>query len=116
MKIYYAHCMSIYDTPQEARDVKTLEKLGFEVVNPNHEGSEEAYQKEGMDYFKRMVGNCHALAFRALPSGEIPAGIASEIKRAEFWKIPVFELPTRMRSRMIDVECTREYLRESGQR
>ena len=35
MTVYYAHPMAIYGTPQEDRDIETLENLGFTVVNPN---------------------------------------------------------------------------------
>jgi hypothetical protein len=35
MRVYYAHCIAIYSTPQEDRDVFTLESMGFEVINPN---------------------------------------------------------------------------------
>lgn len=35
MRLYYAHCIAIYSTPQEDRDIETLEELGFTVVNPN---------------------------------------------------------------------------------
>jgi hypothetical protein len=36
--VYYAHCLHLYGTPQERRDVLTLEALGFKVVNPNDPG------------------------------------------------------------------------------
>jgi hypothetical protein len=38
VRIYYAHCMAIYNTPQEARDIDLLETIFSEfnyVVNPN---------------------------------------------------------------------------------
>ena len=38
-KAYYAHCLSIFNTPQERRDVAVLETLGFEVYNPPAPGS-----------------------------------------------------------------------------
>ena len=28
MRVYYAHPLSLYDTPQETRDIATLEALG----------------------------------------------------------------------------------------
>ena len=36
MRVYYAHCIAIYNTPQEQRDIEALENLGFDVVNPNN--------------------------------------------------------------------------------
>ena len=35
-RVYYAHCIAIYSTPQEDRDVAMLEEMGFEVINPNN--------------------------------------------------------------------------------
>ena len=35
MKVYYAHSMGLYNSPQEARDIETLENLKLEVLNPN---------------------------------------------------------------------------------
>lgn len=35
MKVYYAHFMGIYNTPQEIRDILTLHNLGLKVINPN---------------------------------------------------------------------------------
>ena len=80
MKVYYAHCMAIYGTPQEARDIATLEALGLTVVNPNTPECDAGYIAQGMDYFKRFVTECDAIAFRAVPDGRIPAGIWREIQ------------------------------------
>jgi hypothetical protein len=47
---YYAHCQSIYGTPQEDRDVALLEAAGFEVVNPRdlrHAAAELRRQEGG---------------------------------------------------------------------
>jgi hypothetical protein len=114
MKVYYAHCMAIYNTPQEARDVQELTKLGFEILNPNHEKYENAYKDKGMKVFEEAVFSCDALAFRSLPDGRIPAGIYKEIEYAKDASIPVFELPSGTKSREMTVDVTREYLRESG--
>ena len=116
MKIYYAHCMTIYNTPQEKRDISLLGKLGFEVINPNHKGSEEAYQRDGMNYFIDLVKGSDALAFRSFPNGEIPAGVYKEIEVMKKKGSPVFELPSGLIGRRISVEQTREYLEEVGYR
>lgn len=109
MKVYYAHCMTIYNT-QEQRDVLMLQRLGFEVVNPNG-------KVWGMDHFLDIVENeVDAVAFRALPDGSIPAGVAQEVERARACDKPVFELPTGVLRRTLTVEQTREVLKESGQR
>ena len=114
MIIYYAHPISIYDTPQEQRDVATLEGLG-EVRNPNSKEDQEGYQKKGMDHFAGVVKSCDALAFRAFPDGSIPAGVAKEIGYFD-GRGPVFELPTATHERTLSVEATRQRLRCGGAR
>jgi hypothetical protein len=100
MKVYYAHCMALYDTPQEKRDVQTLKlDLGWDVLNPNcpehHCGAVQAREEAPHDphasmlYFKPLVESCNLLAFRALPDGAIPAGVFMEIKWARDAGIPV---------------------------
>jgi hypothetical protein len=65
MRIYYAHCIAIYDTPQEQRDIETLQQLGFEVVNPNCPESANGYKVLGMEYFRQFADTCDAIAFRS---------------------------------------------------
>lgn len=114
LKCYYAHCLAIYNTLQEQRDVKLLESLGFKVVNPNQPKYQEKYKTQGMFFFKKLVQSCDIIAFRSLPSGEIPAGVAAEIDNG--LSIPVIELPSGISRRTLTVNQTREYLREIGQR
>lgn len=135
MKVYYAHCLAIYNTPQEARDIALLERLGFEVYNPNNPEVADAMKRlktkparewkwgtvDVMDYFRPLVARCDALAFRALPDGSIPSGVAKEIGFARDTLVggtglPVFELPAAVTRRALSVEATREYLAEIGQR
>ena len=127
MKCYYAHCMSIYGTPQENRDVATLKELGFDVVNPNspeiqakvQEMKDNHASSHGiMVWFSNLVETCDALAFRAVPGPGlgIPAGVAKEVDKAIRCNMPVFELPCGIIRRGMSVEETREYLREAGQR
>ena len=110
MKIYYAHSISIYNTSQEKRDIKSLESLGFDVVNPNKEIHQENYRSKGMDYFVELVNSCDAIAFRAHPNGDIPAGIYKEIQADK----PIIELPSSINGRKLTVDETREYLKEVG--
>jgi len=125
MKVYYAHCMAIYNTPQEDRDEATLASLGFTVVNPNSPEVESdlaimrdngATREETMLYFKKFATETDAIAFRGLPDGRIPSGVALEIKWFEEKNKPVIELPSRVHTRMISLDETREYLHEVGQR
>jgi hypothetical protein len=138
MKVYYAHCIALYNTPQELRDRDTLRCLfpWAKIVNPNDGPIEEQCNLIKADYyngaagaafpnaggavmalvFKPLVQSCHALAFRALPDGSIPAGVAQEITWAKEAKLPILELPTNLSRRCLSLDQTREYLREVGQR
>jgi len=108
MKIYYAHALNLYGTKQEVRDVQVLKDMGFTVRNPNTD--------EGMDHFARVIRDeCQALAFRALPDGQIPAGIWREIAVARSKRLPIIELPS-FYNRELSVPQTRQYLEEAGYR
>lgn len=124
--VYYAHFMGIYNTPQEDRDVQTLMRLGFIVVNPNTQGVDSNFKgliAKGMDYmqafetvFLSMVEKCDVFAFRGLPDGSIPGGVAMELRHAEKKCIPIIELPCGTGRRSLDGEETREWLRDIGHR
>lgn len=118
MKIYYAHCRAIYDTPQEQRDIDTLQRLGFEVENPNSEkhSSESAKHNEPMGYFVGVVKECDALAFRGLVNGTITNGVAIDIAIAREFKKPVIELPSMIYNRILSKEQTLQVLEELGER
>lgn len=116
MLIYYAHCKAIYDTLQEERDITVLEKLGFEVLNPNDAKHKPNWEEKGMAYADFLVGSCDGLAFRALPGGILPAGVAKEVEIAKNLNIPIFELPNFSLMRTLDLPQTRQYLTDVGQR
>lgn len=112
LKAYYAHCVALYNTPCEARDIKLLKDLGFEVINPNNPECTKGYKKHGMGYFRRFAKECDLIAFRALADGSIPAGVAEEIFMFRCEGKPVIEIPTGIVRRSRTVEQTREYLCE----
>lgn len=114
--VYYAHPLSLYNTPQEARDIAALENMGFTVLNPNEAVHDAGYKVQGMDYFKDIVQRCQGLAFRAFADGSIPAGIVKEIGYAREVGLPVIELPSAITRRALSVEATRETLSELGYR
>lgn len=116
MNIYYAHCMSIYKTPQENRDMAALKTMfpNDKIYNPSEDVfAEQGYQLKGMEYFTELVSNCDVLVFRALPDGQIPAGVAKEIDAAVDNNLVIIELPSFYRRRL-DVADTRAYLKEIG--
>jgi hypothetical protein len=114
--------MTSYGSTIEQQDVKLLEKLGFEVINPNTPeiqiGCDEHIESYGretvMNYFRDIVEECDVLAFRAIPNGDILSGIAAEVQHALDWNIPVIELPCSLQSRMMDYPETKQYLIELG--
>ena len=123
-KIYYAHSMHLYNTSQEKRDVELLEKLGFEVINPNSEQTQrevEEYKKihgtaNTMKYFNDILLECDALAFRAHINGRIPAGVGYEINVMLSNNKQVIELPALLESDFMSINETRQYLALNGQR
>ena len=116
MLVYYAHCKAIYDTPQEQRDIKILQRLGFTVLNPNEFKHKANWESKGMEYADFLVGSSDAVAFRALPGGSIPAGVSKEIHIAERLGLPVIELPNFSLRETMSIEHTRAYLAEVGER
>lgn len=121
MKVYYAHCMALYGTPQEQRDIELLEGLGYEVVNPSSPSvvADLAELPSGalrMAYFERFADECDLVAFRALPDLSITSGVAKELGWFQDRGKPILELPSGLRRRFMSLEATRDYLCEVGQR
>lgn len=128
MKVYYAHCLAIYDTQQEYRDELAINSFLFphyEIINPNCIAVQEEcdrMKKDGLgadimeSIFKPLVLSCQALIFRGLPDGRIPAGVMQEITWAKKAGLPVLELPSFGYDRKMSVGLTRQYLEEVGQR
>tara|TARA_R110000796_G_scaffold181330_1_gene297923 strand:+ start:55379 stop:55786 length:408 start_codon:yes stop_codon:yes gene_type:complete len=124
-KVYYAHFMGIYGTPQEKRDIQTLVDLGFEVINPNNWVMSDRFTKEikihGYEVafdsvFLSEVRDCEVFAFKALPDGRIPGGVAWELREAQKRDKLIIELPSGMHARSMGKDDTREYLKDIGQR
>jgi adenylate cyclase class IV len=116
MKIYYARPINLYNSAQDQRDIELMQRLGFEVLNPNKEKLQERYKTEGMDVFLQAVTDCDALAFRSFPDLSISAGVKKEIDKVIELNKPVIELPIITSNRVLSVEDTREYLRCIGAR
>jgi len=127
MKVYYAHFMGIYGTVQEERDIATLEALGLEVLNPNQpniqkevdeffKNPEAKYEDMFENIFCKRVRDCEVFAFKALPDGRIPGGVAWELRAAQEAGKIIIELPSGMSARSMGRDDTREYLRDIGER
>lgn len=124
MKLYYAHSVGIYDSPQEERDIIQLLTMGFEVYDPNNQEVKEdieMYRKihgeeKVMDYFNSLLDQCDGLAFRAHADGKIGSGVWYEIQYIKAQNKPIIELPSLITNRALSVEDTKEYLRLHGNR
>ena len=123
-KVYYAHSLHLYNSKQEERDVKLLESLGFEVLNPNSGTIQEDIERykttigvdNYMSYFEHLIQSCEIFAFRAHVDGKIPSGVGYELDYAINSGKSVIELPTLVSSRRLSLDDTREYLKLTGQR
>jgi hypothetical protein len=120
-KVYYAHCMAIYDTTMEKLDLKTLKEMGFNIVNPNSSEYKNKIKEikanngnssDIMGYFLKIVKGCDGLVFRALPEdNSISAGVYEEIMTMMDKGGFIIELPHMHEKRKIlSVEETRAYL------
>jgi hypothetical protein len=110
-KIYYAHPMILYGSLIEYEDVKMLEEMGFEVINPNSPGNEEKYlERRAFGFFLDMVRNCECIAFRSI-FGKISTGVGKEINYAQENKMPVIELPYITTDRFLTQGETEKYFR-----
>lgn len=122
LKCYYAHGMLTYNSTIEEQDVKLLNFLGFEVINPNKKETQIACQQYAkvhgkdkiMDYFKLMVDDCDLVAFRGLPDNNLLSGVSIEIQHALDTNKPIIELPCSLTRRMLDYKLTKQYLTEVG--
>lgn len=122
LKCYYAHTMTSYGSTIEDQDVKLLQTLGFEVINPNQEhyqlGCQQYAAEHGahkiMDYFTNIVVQCDVIAFRSLPTGQLLSGVSAEVEAALDINLPIIELPCSLRTRMMDYPETKQYLIELG--
>ena len=71
-------------------------------------------QGQGNGVLQAVCPGCDAIAFRALASGENPAGNVSEVGWFKGLNKPVLELPTGFLRQSIDEDKTRELLDEAG--
>ena len=66
--------------------------------------------------FIQLSKKAPIIAFRGLPDGRIPSGVAKEVNQAFLDGKPIIELPSGINKRGMSYEDTLEYLQEVGQR
>lgn len=82
MRIYFAHPISTYNTPQEKDWIKIIKNNLSEVYtiqNPNGEVHEDAYKQIGMIYFTEMAKSCDIGVFLPFNGGHFGMGVYREI-------------------------------------
>lgn len=102
MKIYYAHPMSWYDTSAEKEDIVKLNRLGYEVLNPNQKKYSDMVNQmrrsnsdaDIMSIFTKLVKSCDAIAYRPFKDDTIGAGVAREVLDALVMEKKIINLST----------------------
>ena len=115
-RIYFAHPVWTYDTEVEAAIVRDLERLGYEVVNPNSSEHQAAYAEHGMAHFTVLAASCEALAYLSetdenwgidYPGNhDVGAGVAREILEMLVLGKPVYILSRGVHAEHWRVDCT----------
>ncbi|SFB52474.1 hypothetical protein SAMN03159496_04653 [Rhizobium sp. NFR07] len=100
MRIYLAHPVTDYGTERQAAAIAALRKYWaeerstqpLEIENPDQPRHQDGYDREGMDYFKKVVESCDRLAFMRFTDGSIGAGVGREIRWGLLSCFAVYEL------------------------
>lgn len=104
LKAYYAHPMALYGSPIEKRDIETLKRLGFQVINP----AAEQYSTLQMEEYVALATSCDLIAFRSFPDGKIGSGMFLEVEMAQRVGRPVIEMAPFLSGRVLTRNETRE--------
>lgn len=95
-KVYFAHPISMYNTPEEVYLINGLTKMGAEVINPNDPKLEEEYNRRkkedpstAMNVFFEQIEECSKLCAFPTENGKYTAGVQKEILHALKCGIPV---------------------------
>lgn len=102
LTVYYAHPMALYGSPVEARDIKTLKRLGFKVLNPARR------KLDTMDDYVKLAISCDLVAFRSFDDGKVGSGVFAEVMAAMKVGRPVIELTPYLPGRVLSRNETRE--------
>ena len=122
--VYYAHAMCTYGSAIERMDISNLEAMGFKVTNPNDPEIQKRYKviedwllKSGNPmkyYWEDLSLTCDVFAFRSLPGGKIPSGVAAGLTAARNAGMPIIELPAVGDDRFLSYQQTKDYFLECG--
>jgi len=110
---YFARPTTDFGQWREERDIKSIRRAGFSVIDITNNETQDLYKDIGMCVFRPLVESADALFFRSFDDGSIGAGVAKEIYWATCAHIPIFELPLFVFDRAMSVADTREKIRAS---
>ena len=80
--LYFAHPVSQYGTPLEAKVEAMIQKAfpAYTIENPNTAEHEANYNQEGMEYFVTLCNELQGLCFTTFLDGSMGAGVYKEIE------------------------------------
>jgi hypothetical protein len=92
-RIYHAHAICTYGRTAEQREQALIRQIfpEYEIVDPGLAEENEEKLLGGMDYCKKLVESCDALAFSRI-QGKVTAGVGVEVAHALALGKPVYEL------------------------
>jgi hypothetical protein len=100
-------------SPSDGPTQQIIKNLREQAENDNPpECAHDSASLAEIDFRLTLVDTCDGLAFRALPNGEITAGVHKEIKRMIEKGGFVFELPRLLNYRGLPVGKTRNWMQE----
>jgi hypothetical protein len=74
--IYFAHPINTYNTDIENEAMAIIKSsLNYVILNPNKQEHQDAYAKQGMQYFLDLVTTCVALIAMPFPDGKYGHGV-----------------------------------------
>jgi hypothetical protein len=104
MKVYYAHAESLFGSPTESRDLETLGKFGFNVVDPSWPDiqqkvsfmrSDGTPEDEIQKFLNRYIDECEALVFRAADGSTLPDDVSQAVNYAAGTGKPILQIPVQ---------------------
>ena len=83
IKIYYAHSKQIYNTPQEEKELKIIEKHfpKMTIINPKLYESDPEKRKNNMKYCHKLIDSCKYVVWSKL-QGKVTCGVGDEVNYA----------------------------------
>lgn len=122
MKAYYSHPKTYKNSKESVSDKELLISLGYEVIDPYDPIYTECWQSsESMSFSKVLIDMADIVAFRALSTGKIGAGVGKELRIASEMGKKIMEVPTvtsfeleRLTDRILTIDETVDFFNTVG--